>query len=64
MAQSISRTEKRGRGRPRTNPTSIHLTLTPELLSEIDAWIAKQRGPKLSRPGAVRQLLATQLKVR
>jgi hypothetical protein len=46
----------RGRGRPKTNPTSIHLTLVPEQLARLDAFIAKQ-GDELSRGEAVRRVL-------
>jgi hypothetical protein len=56
MKKSISRTEKRGPGRPATNPTSIHLTLEPGPLSEVDRWIEKQKEP-LSRPQAIRRLV-------
>jgi hypothetical protein len=57
MAKSISRTEKRTRGRPATNPTSIHLTLAPGPLAEVDRWIEKQKEPDLSRPEAIRRLV-------
>lgn len=63
MARSISGTEKRGRGRPRTNPQSIHLSMQPDQLAALDAWIAKQREP-VSRPEAIRQLLARALKAK
>lgn len=53
MARSISRTEKKGRGRPRKNPTSIHVTLLPPQLAALDSWIDQQK-PKPSRPEAVR----------
>jgi hypothetical protein len=56
MARSISCTEKKGRGRPRKNPTSIHLTLLPEQLARLDAFIAEQ-GVELSRAEAVRRVL-------
>jgi hypothetical protein len=56
----IFRTEKRGRGRPRRDPTSIHLTLVPDQLDELDAWIAKQDDSP-SRPEAIRRLLAKAL---
>jgi hypothetical protein len=65
MAKSISRTEKRTRGRPATNPTSIHLTLAPDPLAEVDRWIAKQKEPDdLSRPEAIRRLVEIGLKVK
>lgn len=56
MARSISRTGKRGRGRPRTNPTSIHLTLVPDQLAEVDDWIDAQF-TEMSRPEAIRVLV-------
>jgi hypothetical protein len=62
MRKSISRTGKRGRGRPATNPTSIHLTLLPEPLAEVDAWILKQKDPNLTRPEAIRRLIEIGLK--
>jgi hypothetical protein len=64
MAKSISRTEKRTRGRPATNPTSIHLTLAPDPLAEVDHWIAKQKEPELSRPEAIRRLVELGLKAK
>jgi hypothetical protein len=63
MKKSISRTEKRGRGRPATNPKSIHLTLEPGPLSEVDRWIEKQKEP-LTRPEAIRRLVELGLKVK
>jgi hypothetical protein len=63
MAKSISRTEKRTRGRPATNPTSIHLTLAPGPLAEVDRWIEKKE-PGLSRPEAIRRLVELGLKVK
>jgi hypothetical protein len=57
MVKSISRTEKRGRGRPATNPTSIHLTLEPGPLADVDDWIKKQKDADLTRPKAIRRLV-------
>jgi hypothetical protein len=48
--------EKRKPGRPKTNPTSIHLTLVPDDLARLDAFIAKQ-GEELSRAEGVRRVL-------
>ena len=64
MAKSISRTEKSARGRPVTNPTSIHLTLTPEPLAAVDQWIADQMEPNLTRPQAIRRLVELGLKAK
>ena len=59
---SISGTEKRGRGRPRVDPTSIHLSLVPAIMSAVDAYIIKEGG--MSRPEAVRRLLSESLKAK
>lgn len=60
MARSLFRIEKRSRGRPRKDPTSIHLTLVPDQLATLDAWIAEQKD-RPSRPEAVRRLLGQAL---
>jgi hypothetical protein len=56
MAKSISRTEKKRRGRPRINPTSIHLSLAPDLLGRVDQFLATQKDNP-SRPEAIRRLI-------
>jgi hypothetical protein len=56
MMKLLSRIEKRGRGRPPTNPTSIHLTLAPGPLAAVDDWIERQKEP-YSRPEAIRRLV-------
>jgi hypothetical protein len=43
-------------GRPKTNPTSIHLTLVPDQLARLDAFIAEQ-DEELSRAEGVRRVL-------
>jgi hypothetical protein len=48
--------KKKKMGRPRTNPTSIHLTLVPDQLARLDAFIAEQH-EELSRAEGVRRLL-------
>jgi hypothetical protein len=60
MAKSKSRTEKGSRGRPRTNPTSIQLTLLPRQLAALDAWTAKHT-PGSTRSEAIRLLLEQSL---
>jgi hypothetical protein len=50
------RTKTNPRGRPRKDPTSIHLTLLPEQLSSLDNWISKQPDD-LSRPEAIRRIV-------
>jgi hypothetical protein len=56
MAGAISNTEKRTRGRPRVNPTSIHLTLLPDQLAAVDQWIDREADAP-SRPKAIRRLV-------
>jgi hypothetical protein len=53
---SVQKMEKRKPGRPKTNPTSIHLTLLPDQLARLDAFIAVQ-GEELSRADGVRRVL-------
>jgi hypothetical protein len=48
--------QKRKPGRPKTNPTSIHLTLLPDQLVRLDAFIAEQ-DDKLTRAEGVRRVL-------
>ena len=43
------------------DPTSIHLTLPPEMLAALDAHIERQ-ADKPSRPEAIRRVLAERLK--
>jgi hypothetical protein len=63
MGASISGTEKkRGRGRPRLNPKSIHLTLVPDQLAGVDKWASGQ-SDKPSRPEAIRRIIELGLTV-
>ncbi len=48
--------KKRKPGRPKTNPTSIHLTLVPAQIARLDAFIAAQE-EELSRAEGVRRVL-------
>lgn len=63
MSKSISSTEKKGRGRPRTDPVAQHFTMPRTLSDALDAWIAKQREP-MSRPEAIRRLVELGLKAK
>jgi hypothetical protein len=60
MDEEENATEKRRRGRPRTNPVPQHLTMTQELSSALDAWIARQPR-RLSRPEAIRLFMSEAL---
>jgi hypothetical protein len=53
---TISRAGKKRRGRPATNPASIHLTLLPDPLAAVDEWIDRQDDAP-SRPEAIRRLV-------
>jgi hypothetical protein len=61
MSASISSTEKRSRGRPRTNPVPQHFTMPRDLSEAVDAWIAAHPEPRPTRPEAIRCLLAEAL---
>lgn len=49
------------RGRPKTDATSIHLTLVPTKLAALDAYVAQQPDPKPSRPEMIRKILEDRL---
>jgi len=57
---SITRTRKRGRGRPPTGAKSIHLRVEPPLLAALDKFIADNHRD-ISRPTAIRELLEYKL---
>jgi hypothetical protein len=63
MTKSISRTRNKV-GRPSTGAESVHLRVLPDQFEAIDAWIAKQKEPDLTRPEAIRRLVDLGLKVR
>lgn len=48
--------EKRGRGRVPTGAVPILVRVYPGTLDRVDAWIAAQREPGLTRPEAIRRL--------
>jgi hypothetical protein len=56
MATVISDTRK-SRGRPSTGAESVHLRVLPDQSASINAWIARQKEPDLSRPEAIRRLI-------
>jgi hypothetical protein len=63
MPKAISRTRKT-RGRPPTGSESVHLRILPDQYAAIDAWIAKQKEPGLTRPEAIRRLVDLGLKAK
>ena len=66
MAKSIGVITKKRRGRPVTTGkgTLIGVRLLDDPLSTLDAWIAKQKEPGLSRPQAIRRLVERSLTVK
>jgi hypothetical protein len=66
MATSIRVITKKRRGRPVTTGkgTLIGVRLLDEPLAELDAWIARQEQPDLSRPEAIRRLVEIGLKAK
>ena len=63
MSKSILSTEKRSRGRPRTDPVAQHMTMSQELSEAIDMWREKQKDLP-SRPEAIRRLVEIGLKAK
>jgi hypothetical protein len=48
---------KRKTGRPRVGAKLVGVSLPPQPLAALDAWIAARPEPRPSRPEAIRQLL-------
>jgi metal-responsive CopG/Arc/MetJ family transcriptional regulator len=61
MPSSIKNPRKKSRGRPRVDSEQVNLRIQRPLLSALDRFIA-ENGGQLSRPEAVRQILAERLK--
>jgi hypothetical protein len=66
MAKSISVNPKKRRGRPVTTGkgTLIGVRILDDPLAALDAWIARQKEPDLSRPEAIRRLVELGLKAK
>jgi hypothetical protein len=61
---AIADEKKKKIGRPSTGiGPNVGLRLYPEMDAAIEAWIAKQRDPKPSKPEAIRRLVALGLAV-
>jgi hypothetical protein len=65
MVKSINASAKR-RGRPVTTGTgtTIGVRMLDDPLAALDAWIAKQKEPDLTRPEAIRRLVEIGLTVK
>lgn len=48
-------------GRPAVGAVAVNVRLAPDQLAKLDAWIAHQPVPQLSRPEAVRRILEARL---
>jgi hypothetical protein len=56
---------RKKKGRPKTGiGPVIGVRLYPQMQAELEAWIAGQRGPKPSRPEAIRRLIGVALRGR
>jgi len=64
MAKSISVNPKKKRGRPVTTGkgTLIGVRILDDPLAALDGWIEKQKEANLTRPEAMRRLMALALK--
>ena len=66
MAKSIRDIPKKKPGRPSTGGRreGILVRLETDQFGALDGWIAKQKEPGLTRPGAIRRLVELGLKVK
>jgi hypothetical protein len=66
MAKSISATPKKKVGRPKTTGKGLGVMVRghADFYGPLDAWIAKQKEPDLSRPEAIRRLVELGLKAK
>jgi hypothetical protein len=65
MAKSIRDITKKARGRPKTTGLGTGvLVRMHDQLGALDAWIAKQKEPSLTRPEAIRRLVELGLKAK
>jgi hypothetical protein len=55
---------KRKPGRPKVGATLVGVSLPPDALAPLDAWIAAQPEPQPTRPEAIRIALRDWLKAR
>lgn len=52
---------KKPRGRPKVGSEFVGVRVPPDLLADLDQWIAEQPEPRPSRPEAIRLLVADTL---
>ncbi|PTD19899.1 CopG family transcriptional regulator [Sphingomonas fennica] len=57
METSSEDIKKSARGRPRSDTSPVMVRVTAGELSKIDAWIAANGPPYVSRPEAIRRLV-------
>lgn len=61
---TISDIRKKRIGRPPVNAVPVMVRIPPAEIEPIDAWMAKQKEPDLSRPEAIRRLVRMGLKAK
>lgn len=59
---SIGGANKKKRGRPFADTTSVNVRVPAPQLAALDAWIADQPEPRPSRPEAMRVIVANWMK--
>lgn len=65
MAKSIRGIAKKRRGRPKTTGLGTGILVRMhDQLDALDAWIARQNEPNLTRPEAIRRLVELGLKAK
>ena len=52
---------KKSRGRPRVDATPVNVRVPPDLLADLDRWIAEHNPPHPNRAEAMRLLLSDYL---
>ena len=61
MSTSSEDIKKSERGRPKVDTTPIMVRIAVDELGAVDAWIAKNGPPYVTRPEAIRRLVAQAL---
>jgi hypothetical protein len=62
MSTSSEDIKKSKRGRPKAETTPIMVRVGPDELARVDAWIARNGPPYVSRPEAIRRLVEKGIK--
>lgn len=57
MSDASEDIKKSSRGRPRSDTAPVMVRMASEEIAEIDAWIASEGPPFVTRPEAIRRLV-------